>query len=164
MASLGGVLHAEEPKELQADRLQFKQAGVHPDEAARANYVTTLVRLRERFVRSGTGGWQSVDAEIRHHPAPKNADSKTLSRTLVGAWTSPRHDYLNRKDGTWVMLPNEAGTAHGTWRIEGNQFYSVDLTDQNKSRHPYTIVLLTGRDFVFTDGETVFYETRKRWF
>jgi hypothetical protein len=122
--------------------------------------VTSLARLRDKFARDrGNTGWQAVDAEIRRHPAPKDADSKALSALRVGKWRSPRHDYLYRKDGSWTMLPIEGETTHGRWHIEGNWYFdsaSVDLPQKGR----YTLILLNAKDFIFADGADIFYETR----
>jgi hypothetical protein len=131
----------------------------HPSEEARVDYVTRLVRLREEAARSKTNAWQMIDAEVKRHPAPNDADGKALSGRLVGKWESPRHDYLYRADGTWTMLPIEPDIAHGSWRIEGNQYFDTAATDPPETT-PYTIVLITKRDFVFTDQDVVFYEKR----
>ena len=68
----------------------------HPDETARSNYITRLVRMREGAARQNTDEWQAIDTEIKQHPAPGASDSKTFSGLLVGKWESPRHDYLFR--------------------------------------------------------------------
>jgi hypothetical protein len=151
---------AEEPKELRAARAHFAQASPHASEAERAQYVTGLVRLRDRLAHNNTGnGWQAVDAEIMRYPAPKDSDPKALAGFLVGKWKSPRHDYLFRKDGTWLMLPDEPETPHGNWRFEGNQYFDTVKGDASRS-NPCTVILLNATDFVFTDGKIVFYETR----
>jgi hypothetical protein len=129
----------------------------HPSEADRSNYVTRLVRLREKAVAANQ--WQAVDAEIKQRPAPSNSDSKTLSGLLVGQWESPRHDYLYRADGTWTMLPIETGVTNGNWRIEGNQYFATAATEP-PLKSQYTIILITKTDFVFTDQTNVFYEKR----
>jgi hypothetical protein len=131
----------------------------HPSEAARSDYITRLLRLRDDAARLKTDAWQAIDAEIRQHPAPNDSDSKTLSRLLVGKWESPRHDYLYRADGTWTMTPVEPDITHGTWRIEGNQYFDTDATDPPQTTQ-YTIILISKQNFVFTDREVVFYETR----
>jgi hypothetical protein len=133
----------------------------HPGETARAAYVMRLIRLREQAARDKTNAWQAIDAEIRQHPAPVDADSAALSSLRVGEWESPRHEYLYRADGTWTMTPVEPDATHGTWHIEGNRSFETAATDPPRSIE-YTIILLTKRDFVFTDGEIVFYETRLR--
>jgi hypothetical protein len=96
---------------------------------------------------------------IKQHAAPRESDSKAFSKLLVGKWESPRHDYLYRADGTWTMLPAAPDITHGTWRIEGNQFFDTASLAPGETDQ-YTIILITKRDFVFTDQEVVFYETR----
>ncbi|MFM8719808.1 MAG: hypothetical protein ACKOFH_09810, partial [Chthoniobacterales bacterium] len=96
---------------------------------------------------------------IRQHPAPENTMGYT--RLLQGMWSSPRHEYIYRPDGTWSMLPEEEGATKGSWRIEGNRFFNkVDC--EPKEPRAYTILLLTNDNFIFTDGNTVFYEERIR--
>jgi len=133
----------------------------HPSEADRANYITRLVRMRDKAARLKTDDWQAIDAEIKQYPAPKDSDSKTLAHLLVGEWESPRHDYLYRPDGTWTMLPAEEDTTHGSWRIEGNQYFSTFATEPPETNQ-YTIILITKKDFVFIDQTDIFYETRTK--
>ena len=50
---------------------------------------------------------------------------RELSRLIVGAWRSPRHDYVYLADGTWWMgKPDlngpEPRVTHGRWRIENH--------------------------------------------
>jgi hypothetical protein len=50
---------------------------------------------------------------------------RELSRLMVGAWRSPRNDYIYLADGTWWMGkpdPNgpEPRLTHGRWRIENH--------------------------------------------
>jgi hypothetical protein len=50
---------------------------------------------------------------------------RELSRLMVGAWRSPRHDYVYLADGTWWMgKPDPKGPeprmTHGRWRIENH--------------------------------------------
>jgi hypothetical protein len=139
---------ADDPKELIDLRRDYERAP--QTEAARDDFITRLVRMRERLVQAKNQSWQAVDAEVIRHPAPPH--SAGLSERLVGEWRSPRHDYAYRRDGTWSMLPEEPDTTHGTWRIKGSQFF--EGTSQ------YTIILLSDHDFVFTDGAVTFYEKR----
>ena len=132
----------------------------HPSEADRSNYITRLVRLREKAIAGKTYDWQAIGDEIKQHPAPSDSDSKTLSGLLVGQWESPRHDYLYRADGTWTMLPIEPDITHGTWRIEGNQYFDTVATEP-PLKTQYTIILITKKDFVFMDQTNIFYETRE---
>jgi hypothetical protein len=130
----------------------------HPGEAARAEYITRLVRLREQAVRhKASEAWQAISAEIIRHPAP--SDDKTLAARLAGKWASPRHDYLHRPDGTWIMLPDEEGATHGIWRIEGNQYFSTTSFGASEETR-YIVILISRKDFVFADDEHVFYEER----
>jgi hypothetical protein len=131
----------------------------HPGEAARLNYITLLIRMRENVARLNTDEWQAIDAEIKQHPAPKDSDSKTFSSLRVGEWKSPRHEYLYRGDGTWTMLPAEENTTHGSWRIEGNQYFDTAAVEPTETNQ-YTIILITKKEFVFADQTDVFYETR----
>jgi hypothetical protein len=131
----------------------------HPSEAARSDYITRLVRLREKAVRLRTDEWQAIDAEIKRHPAPNDSSSKSFPGLLVGKWESPRHEYLFRVDGTWTMLPADENTTHGRWHIEGNQYFSTVATEPPETMQ-YTIILITRKDFVFADQEHVFYEKR----
>lgn len=154
-------LSAGEPQQLQKARGNYEKIP-HPSEAARSDYITRLVRMRETFARLKTDEWQAIDAEIKRHPAPADSDSKVLARLLAGRWASPRHDYLFRADGTWTMLPEEEDgekNSHGHWRIEGNQYFeTAALAPATMSQ--YTIILITEKDFVFADQENVFYEKR----
>jgi hypothetical protein len=137
------------------DKAKSEYAKAAQTETARVAYVTKLIRMRARFAQAGNLQWKAVDAEIMRHPVP--ADSAELSTFLIGEWASPRHEYVFRSDGTWSMLPVEPDTTHGKWRIEGNHYFD---TDPGGNTRKYTLLLLTVNDFVFTDGEVVFYETR----
>jgi hypothetical protein len=130
-----------------------------PSEAARLDYVTRLVRMREEMARQKNDEWKAIDSEIREHPAPKDSDGNVLSRRLVGKWSSPRHDYLYPSDGSWTMLRADEGTTHGTWRIERNQFFTT-ASIGSPDPAQYTIILITKTDFVIADQSGVFYETR----
>ena len=132
-----------------------------PSEAARADYVIRLARLRDKAADANTDAWQAIDAEIKQHPAPKDSDGKALTALRVGQWESPRHDYLYRADGTWTMLPAEPDITQGTWRIDGNQYFETAATDPPLASQ-YTIILISKTDFIFMDQEIVFYETRSK--
>ncbi len=144
--------------DLEEAKRQFEKIS-QPSETARSDYITRLVRMREKAARLNTDKWKIIDDEIRQHPAPKESDSKILSGRLVGKWSSPRHDYLYRGDGSWTMLPADEGTTHGTWRIEGNQFFTT-ASIGSSAPDQYTIILITNKDFVIADRSSVFYEER----
>jgi hypothetical protein len=146
-----------EPQELAAAKRNFASLP-NPTEADRQRYITELAKLRDSLARKETSeDCFKVDAEIRRHPAPE--DAKGYTTLMVGKWSSPRHEYLYRADGTWSMLPEEEGTTRGSWRIEGNRFFNqADCESGDTSAN--TILLLTKDNFIFTDGKTVFYEER----
>ena len=73
---------------LQAAKREYEKMS-KPSEAARTDYITRLVRIREKAARLKTDEWQAIDAEIKRHPAPSDSDGKTLSSLLVGEWASP---------------------------------------------------------------------------
>jgi len=148
-------LVAAEPKELAAAKKEYAQ-NAHPDEAARVHYVQSLAALRDKLAKSG-GDWQAVDSELRKHPAPSSAEYPNLR---VGEWTSPRHGYVYRKNGTWSMTPVEPDATHGGWKIEGNQYFAGALATAKSDMTKYTIILLTAKDFIFTDGKVVFFEKK----
>ncbi len=84
---------------------------------------------------------------------------RELSRLMVGAWRSPRHDYVYLSDGSWWMgkpEPNgpEPRVTHGRWRIE-NRTLVTSTTYVGRELPPpwkeerYPIVKLTEREIVF---------------
>ena len=122
----------------------------HPTEADRVGYITQLVRLREPLPRQDADKMLAIDKEIMRYPMPTPSDSLALAKLIVGKWTSPRHQYLYRADGTWTMLPEfieGEKTTHGVWRVEGNQF---SQGQSNEDASPETIILLTDTDFVWS--------------
>jgi hypothetical protein len=148
---------AEEPKELRDARQQFESLK-HPTEADRVRYVTHLVRFRESFTRADLAAISTIDAEIVRHPMPETADSRELSKRLVGRWQSPRRPYFYHADGTWAANEDTAEDAQGTWRIKGNQFfqnYRGETPAQGE-----TIMLLTDADLVYGNGLTPYYLRR----
>ena len=59
-----------------------------------------------------------------------------------------------------LKLPNCLTPSHpALQRIEGNRFMSSADIETEDTR-TYTILLISKDDFIFTDGETVFYEER----
>ena len=60
---------------------------------------------------------------------PIRADQKSdreLRKLMVGAWRSPRHDYVYLADGTWWMgRPDPKGpepkVTHGEWHIKDHR-------------------------------------------
>ena len=78
---------------------------------------------------------------------------------MVGKWSSLRHEYLYKGDGSWPMSSADEGTTHGRWRIEGNQFFTTVSRGPSEPAK-YTIILITKKDFVIADQSSVFYERR----
>ncbi len=150
---------AAEPKELGDARREFESLK-NPTESDRMRYITRLVRLRESFTRADAEMMLAIDKEVIRHPMPVPPGPNELRRRVIGKWTSPRHQYLYRANGTWTMLPEfidgEKSTA-GTWSIEGNQFI------QNFKNSPGSheeIILLTATDFVWSTKTAPYYLRR----
>jgi len=140
---------AAEPQELVDARRKFDSLQ-QPTEADRVRYITQLVRLRESLTRQDADKMLAIDKEIMRHPMPTPSDSHELAKLIVGKWTSPRHQYLYRADGTWTMLPEFIGgekTTHGVWHVEGHEF---SQGQSNADALPETIMLLTATDFVWS--------------
>ena len=148
---------AFDASKLETAKQKFEHAG--GSEAARQEYVGTLAAMLghatatyiESSKRDQAAGQviDRLDAELKAHPAPKEADSHKLSQLRLGKWQATRHTSIYRADGTWQMAP-ESGATTGHWHIEGNQYFDGDTAR--------TIICLNDHDFVFTDGESVFYE------
>ena len=156
-------LQAQEQKDVEAAKAKYLSEVRVSGEAARLNYIHTLLEMHDKLMEIGKGPqwtdavyarFRAIDDAMRLYPAPASSDSAKLSKLRLGKWRSPRHDYLYRKDGTWTMLPIESPeTTHGTWKIKGNQ--SIEWGT------PYTIILLDENDFIFTEKDgTAYYERR----
>jgi hypothetical protein len=118
-------LIAQEPRQLIELRRAFESLA-RSTEADRVRYITRLVRLRESFTRADYKQIEAIDTEVIKYPMPSDVNSADLRKHLVGQWTSPRHNYLYRADGTWMMLPEFVDgmqATHGVWRIERNRFF-----------------------------------------
>ena len=70
-----------------------------------------------------------------------------LTKLMVGAWRSPRHDYIYFADGTWWMDKKEPGVLHGRWRIRNHRLESsstygdepgLDLGESSEPIHKLT--------------------------
>jgi hypothetical protein len=149
----------DEPKQLTAARREFESLQ-HPTETDRIRYITRLVRLRDSFTRLEADKMMAIDKEVIRHPMPVPSDPNELVKRIAGKWTSPRHQYLYRADGTWTMLPEfEDGhrATHGIWRVERNQF-SEGISEADASHE--TIILLTATDFVWSTRKSPFYMRR----
>src|SRR2546430_11585694 len=88
-----------------------------------------------------------------------NESDRQLSQLMVGAWRSPRHDYVYLADGTWWMGKPETNgpeprVTHGRWRIEDHTLvtsttYLGHELPQPSKEERYPIEKLTEREIVF---------------
>jgi hypothetical protein len=152
----------DEPQRLAKLREQFESLR-HPTETDRVRYITALVRLRESFTRADYKKMKTIDSEIIKHPMRSDIEPADLRKRLIGQWTSPRHSYLYRADGTWTMLPevvDGSQSTHGVWRIEGNKFFQRATVEPPESDTGETIVILTDTDFVWSTHVAPYYMRR----
>ena len=153
----------DEPKRLVELRQRF-HALQRSTESDRVRYITALVRLRESFTRADYKKMEAIDTEVVKHPMPSEVDSADLRKRIVGHWTSPRHSYLYRADGTWTMLPEfEDGyqATHGVWHIERNTFFQNALVKPpEQPDRGETMIILTGTDFVWSTHIAPYYMRR----
>ena len=64
-------------------------------------------------------------------------DDATLSKMLIGHWFSDRHEYVYRKDGTWICPEDEWS---GTWRIKNGKLITTFKGHEGRTE---TIIELT---------------------
>src|SRR5947207_10201223 len=139
----GTALLADMPKQLIELRRKFESLH-HQTEVDRVRYITELARLRETFTRAEYKKMDAIDNEVIKHPMPPNVDASVLRKRIVGRWTSPRHTYLYRDDGTWTLLPEVVDgvkTTRGTWRVESNKFFQ-DFAGEPPDRGE-TLIIVT---------------------
>ncbi len=150
--------------QLKAIETRYDQAKLATDETLREKYIMELALLRFHLSHGDSLAWQQVEAEMARHPAPANSDSAAFQKLRAGVWYSPRHHYLYRANGTWVMDPDgDPDDTHGSWSIKGNQY----TEDSGQESETYTIILLTKDNFIFTPSvpeETpqLFFERRTK--
>jgi hypothetical protein len=151
---------AREPKGMEAARKEYEQAKAKDPEGAREHYANALAKViaqyTEEFRNTGSREhgeeMQTLLTELKQHPAPKDADSKKLSAFMPGEWHTTRHEFLYKKNGTFVMLPEEKDAERGKWRIEGNQLVQTEGDAEVR----YTIVLLNADYLVYGDKDGEF--------
>jgi hypothetical protein len=142
---------AAEPPPLQAIMKRYDQTRLNQDESLREKYIMELAVLRWHLARHNQPGWEAVEAEMVRHPAPADSNTNVFFQRRLGMWYSPRHDYLFRSDGTWIMnYPDVSNPTHGTWAIQGNRYFDSS-GDDPKSSTPFIIYLLT-QDYFFYGG------------
>src|SRR5262249_22945122 len=59
-----------------------------------------------------------------------------LTKLMVGAWRSPRHDYIYFADGTWWMGKKEPGVLPGRWRIRNHPLESTTTYGDDQAPVP----------------------------
>jgi hypothetical protein len=156
------ISSGDEPKRLTELRQRF-HALQHRSEADRVRYITALVRLRESFTRADSEKMKAIDAEVINYPIPEDVDSAALRERIVGDWTSPRHQYVYRADGTWTMRPefiDGEKTTHGVWHIEGNKFFQHATVQSPETEQGETIIIVTDTDFVWSTRVAPYYMRR----
>jgi len=91
-------------------------------------------------------------------PTPLPAGFSEAAKAFPGLWTSPRHDYLFKADGTWVMDP-ETGIVNGTsgtWWIKGDLFHWTTNEPNTPPDQPHRIIKLTKSEIAFTEGTNIY--------
>ncbi len=167
MIIFSAVTLADVQKDIQLAKQKYEQSVATDREGARLVYITKLANLLSDLIddRMSTGHSKNPEyfdllyTELKLHPAPQDSDSKVFSQLRVGRWESPRHEYEYRSDGTWNMLPFEPGITSGHWRIEGNKYFD-GIESEFDANDQFTIILLTKRYFILTNGTNVFFEAR----
>jgi hypothetical protein len=166
LGMIGRAHAADAPPELKAIEARYDQRHFAHDDSLREKYLNELAKLHWYLVDHSLPGIDAVNAEINRHPVPPTADTKALTKARLGLWHSPRHDYLFRADGTWIMDPSDddPSSTHGTWAIHGNQYFETTATTP-ETRSAYVIILLDKNTFIFTepgspDSSDAYYEQR----
>ena len=83
--------------------------------------------------------------QLNKHGAVVSKTDDELRRLMVGKWTTGRHEYIYKADGTWRMLPLDISTTKGTWRFENRQ-----LIEESGS---LTCIAVTPRQLVFRNPD-----------
>lgn len=84
---------------------------------------------------------------------------------LPGLWSSPRHDYVYRENGTWEMLPKIKGGTNGLWKIRGNKLIITNHEFNSKkwaTPEAFTITTLTRNELVYSSGKVLFSMKREK--
>jgi hypothetical protein len=79
---------------------------------------------------------------------------RELTELMIGAWRSPRHDYVFRADGTWWMGKPDPEATHGSWRIEHHRLVQTVYGPHLEQLLPLSddpINKLTREEIIFAD-------------
>ena len=72
-----------------------------------------------------------------------------LRKLMVGKWTTGRHEYLYRADGTWRMLPADISITNGKWKIQNRQLIEeVKSENRFESTGARTFIEVTPKQLV----------------
>jgi len=163
---LVGSGYAEDPKELIALKKDFEASPAKNTEAAREQYIVSLIHLWEKYKevyestgkKAGGNEMWAVDLEIANRPALK--DYNPSPRLLLGDWEGARYGTRYFADNKWIMLPADDCIIHGKWKISQNEFFNnySDWGDKFDSGSP--IYLLNHDFFVFGDQKGVYIKKR----
>jgi hypothetical protein len=80
-----------------------------------------------------------------------------LRKLMVGKWTTGRHEYIYRSDGTWQMLPADISSTNGKWRIQNHQ-----LIEEAKSENGFlptgarTFILVTPTELILKNEKGLY--------
>ena len=138
------------------------------EETARS-LAEKIYPLIKAYVETGDRSDGTELAELKQRIAtlkqPKLAPAKELKKRRVGVWQTTRHRYSFTTDGTYKIVPKEAGTTKGSWSIKGDTYTTrTQLDDAEKSMVTTKLeILLLDEDFFVTKvpGEdTVFFQYR----
>ena len=77
-----------------------------------------------------------------------------LRKLMVGKWTTGRHEYLYRADGTWRMLPADLSTTNGKWKIQNRQLIE-EIKSENRfeSTGARTFIEVTPKQLVLRNED-----------
>lgn len=56
-------------------------------------------------------------------PAFSLPTDQECTKLMVGAWASPRHEYLFMADGSWWMGKPDPSNTHGKWHISNGSLF-----------------------------------------
>ena len=107
------------------------------------------------IVRRATSPLLALLFAVALYGAGEQSDAE-LTKLMVGAWRSARHDYIYFADGTWSMGKKEPGVLHGRWRIRGHRLETSSTYGNGAGAEPGeqsdSIHKLTQHEIIFGAG------------
>ena len=152
-----GAVRAEDIAQQIATATQACQAdALAGNETARYTCASKLAEMADQFVTAyrqhgyrNDNALHAIWTELKKYSMPADADSKKLTKFLIGRWSSPRRIYAFKANGRYG---SEDGPIDRTWRIQGNQLIESDGKG--------TLILLDSKYFIYTEGDQVFFHSR----